>query len=146
MLILPISASPCVARRFSSHRGAAGGNAQRGKEDESQRRRGLHPRGGAPLPRPAGPHIGPPGLCREDDRGGRRRRHAGISRRDDEELGPDERGGNKHVERDARGHEAEGVTARDTIFALSSGSPPAAVALVRISGPAADDALLSLTR
>jgi tRNA modification GTPase len=32
----------------------------------------------------------------------------------------------------------------DTIFALSSGSPPAAVALVRISGPAADQALEAL--
>ena len=32
----------------------------------------------------------------------------------------------------------------DTIFALSSGSPPAAVALVRISGPRADSALESL--
>ncbi|MDB5720172.1 MAG: mnmE [Alphaproteobacteria bacterium] len=33
----------------------------------------------------------------------------------------------------------------DTIYALSSGSPPAAIAVVRISGPAADRALLSLT-
>jgi tRNA modification GTPase len=33
------------------------------------------------------------------------------------------------------------VSARDTIFALSSGSPPAAIAIVRISGPAADRAL-----
>jgi tRNA modification GTPase len=49
------------------------------------------------------------------------------------------------VERDARGDEAEGVTG-DTIFALSSGSPPAAIALVRISGPAADDALSRLAR
>ena len=32
----------------------------------------------------------------------------------------------------------------DTIFALSSGSPPAAVALVRISGPGADSALHAL--
>ena len=32
----------------------------------------------------------------------------------------------------------------DTIYALSSGSPPAAIAIIRISGPAADDALLSL--
>jgi tRNA modification GTPase len=38
------------------------------------------------------------------------------------------------------------VSARDTIFALSSGSPPAAIAIVRISGPAADDALLDLAR
>src|SRR3954468_24139815 len=33
----------------------------------------------------------------------------------------------------------------DTIFALSSGSPPAAVAVVRISGPRADAALEALT-
>ncbi|HEY5720773.1 MAG TPA: tRNA uridine-5-carboxymethylaminomethyl(34) synthesis GTPase MnmE [Allosphingosinicella sp.] len=33
------------------------------------------------------------------------------------------------------------MSARDTIFALSSGSPPAAVAIVRISGPEADAAL-----
>ena len=33
----------------------------------------------------------------------------------------------------------------DTIFALSSGSPPAAIALLRISGPQADAALMSLT-
>ncbi|HEX8527883.1 MAG TPA: tRNA uridine-5-carboxymethylaminomethyl(34) synthesis GTPase MnmE, partial [Allosphingosinicella sp.] len=31
--------------------------------------------------------------------------------------------------------------ARDTVYALSSGSPPAAIAIVRISGPAADRAL-----
>jgi tRNA modification GTPase len=42
--------------------------------------------------------------------------------------------------------EAPGVgeLVNDTIFALSSGSPPAAVALVRISGPRADWALQSL--
>src|SRR5690554_14949 len=33
----------------------------------------------------------------------------------------------------------------DTIFALSSGAPPAGIAVVRISGPAAGDALVSLT-
>lgn len=33
----------------------------------------------------------------------------------------------------------------DTIFALSSGAPPAAIAVVRISGPAASDALKHLT-
>jgi len=33
----------------------------------------------------------------------------------------------------------------DTIFALSSGSPPAAIAIVRISGPAAGEALVRLT-
>lgn len=32
----------------------------------------------------------------------------------------------------------------DTIYALSSGSPPAAIAVIRISGPAADDALFAL--
>ncbi len=34
----------------------------------------------------------------------------------------------------------------DTIYALSSGSPPAAIAVVRISGPGADRALRALTR
>ncbi len=34
---------------------------------------------------------------------------------------------------------------RDTIFALSSGRPPAAIAVVRISGPRAGDALKALT-
>src|SRR2546421_5225164 len=33
----------------------------------------------------------------------------------------------------------------DTIFALSSGRPPAAIAVVRISGPRARDALQALT-
>jgi tRNA modification GTPase len=33
---------------------------------------------------------------------------------------------------------------RDTIFALSSGRPPAAIAVVRVSGPRAGDAILSL--
>ena len=33
---------------------------------------------------------------------------------------------------------------RDTIYALSSGSPPAAIAIVRISGPRADEAVSSL--
>ena len=37
--------------------------------------------------------------------------------------------------------QSPGNTMDDTIFALSSGSPPAAIALVRISGPAAADAL-----
>lgn len=36
------------------------------------------------------------------------------------------------------------MSAADTIFALSSGSPPAAVAIVRISGPRADAALQQL--
>lgn len=34
--------------------------------------------------------------------------------------------------------------ARDTIYALSSGSPPAAIALIRLSGPRAADALVAL--
>jgi tRNA modification GTPase len=34
--------------------------------------------------------------------------------------------------------------AHDTIYALSSGSPPAAIALIRLSGPRAADALLAL--
>lgn len=43
------------------------------------------------------------------------------------------------------GREAQDpASARDTIFALSSGAPPAAVAVVRISGPRADDALAAL--
>src|SRR6266853_2573064 len=33
---------------------------------------------------------------------------------------------------------------RDTIFALSSGRPPAAIAVVRVSGPAARDAIMAL--
>ena len=35
--------------------------------------------------------------------------------------------------------------ARETIYALSSGRPPAAIAVVRISGPRAGDALKTLT-
>src|ERR1044071_5478799 len=35
-------------------------------------------------------------------------------------------------------------SARDTIFALSSGRPPAAIAVVRLSGPRAGDALKAL--
>ena len=34
----------------------------------------------------------------------------------------------------------------DTIFALSSGAPPAAIAIMRISGPSAFDILQDLTR
>ena len=37
------------------------------------------------------------------------------------------------------------MPARDTIYALSSGRPPAAIAVVRISGPRAGDALKALT-
>src|SRR6266481_883542 len=33
---------------------------------------------------------------------------------------------------------------RDTIFALSSGRPPAAIAVVRVSGPQASDAIMAL--
>ncbi|HEX7871479.1 MAG TPA: tRNA uridine-5-carboxymethylaminomethyl(34) synthesis GTPase MnmE [Sphingobium sp.] len=35
--------------------------------------------------------------------------------------------------------------ARDTIFALSSGSPPAAIAIIRLSGPGAEDAVRALS-
>jgi len=38
----------------------------------------------------------------------------------------------------------KGGDGRETIYALSSGNPPAAIAVVRISGPAADDALKAL--
>lgn len=53
------------------------------------------------------------------------------------------------MEADARpdGRQGRALTdapPRDTIFALSSGAPPAAVALVRISGPGADAALAAL--
>ena len=37
------------------------------------------------------------------------------------------------------------MTADDTIFALSSGQPPAAIAILRISGPGAVNALTGLT-
>src|SRR5260221_6606733 len=36
------------------------------------------------------------------------------------------------------------LPSRDTIFALSSGRPPAAIAVVRLSGPRAGDALKAL--
>ena len=45
---------------------------------------------------------------------------------------------------DARGDE-RGEKVTDTIYALSSGAPPAAIAVVRISGPRADSALEALT-
>jgi tRNA modification GTPase len=48
------------------------------------------------------------------------------------------------VEADARPDGREGPALSDTIYALSSGAPPAAVALVRISGPKADAALAAL--
>jgi tRNA modification GTPase len=49
------------------------------------------------------------------------------------------------VEADAR-PDGEGAALSDTIFALSSGAPPAGVALIRISGPRAAEALVALAR
>ena len=49
------------------------------------------------------------------------------------------------MEADAR-PDGEGAALRDTIFALSSGAPPAGVAIVRISGPKAGEALAALAR
>src|SRR3954467_8185553 len=75
----------------------------------------------------------------------RRRRRA--FRRDvghhDGSLGSDERRRPGAVEADAgaNGREEE---LNDTIYALSSGAPPAAIAIVRISGPKADAALEQL--
>ena len=48
------------------------------------------------------------------------------------------------MEADARPDGREGDALTDTIYALSSGAPPAAIALVRISGPKADLALAAL--
>ncbi len=45
---------------------------------------------------------------------------------------------------DAGERRREVVELTDTIYALSSGAPPAAIAVVRISGPRADDALAAL--
>ena len=45
---------------------------------------------------------------------------------------------------DVRSDERKEAELTDTIFALSSGAPPAAIAVVRISGPAAGDALAAL--
>lgn len=45
---------------------------------------------------------------------------------------------------DGRADERKVAKLNDTIYALSSGQPPAAIALVRISGPAADSALQAL--
>lgn len=45
----------------------------------------------------------------------------------------------------AAGNKAGGAATPDTIFALSSGAPPAGVAVVRISGPLAGDAIDRLT-
>jgi tRNA modification GTPase len=49
------------------------------------------------------------------------------------------------VEADAR-PDGEGAALNDTIYALSSGAPPAGVAIIRISGPRAADALVALAR
>lgn len=49
------------------------------------------------------------------------------------------------MEADAR-PDGEGAALRDTIYALSSGAPPAGVAIIRISGPRAADALVALAR
>ncbi len=49
------------------------------------------------------------------------------------------------MEADAR-PDGEGAALRDTIYALSSGAPPAGVAIIRISGPRAADALIALAR
>lgn len=48
------------------------------------------------------------------------------------------------MEADAGADGRKGAALTDTIFALSSGAPPAAVALIRISGPGADAALAAL--
>jgi tRNA modification GTPase len=50
------------------------------------------------------------------------------------------------VAADARADDEAALTTNDTIFALSSGAPPAAVGVVRISGPKADVALQRLAR
>ena len=42
--------------------------------------------------------------------------------------------------------DGEGASLNDTIYALSSGAPPAGVAIIRISGPRAADALVALAR
>ena len=49
------------------------------------------------------------------------------------------------MEADAR-PDGEGAALSDTIYALSSGAPPAGVAIIRISGPRAADALVALAR
>jgi tRNA modification GTPase len=49
------------------------------------------------------------------------------------------------VEADAR-PDGEGAALNDTIYALSSGAPPAGVAIIRISGPEAAAALVALAR
>src|ERR1044072_4070099 len=110
---------------------------------EGQCRRRLHPRRGAAVSRPAGSEPGSSGLCRKNAEGGHRRADSGDVRRHDQGLGADERSGHGDVEADARsdGREEE---LTDTIFALSSGAPPAAIAVVRISGPRAGAALEAL--
>lgn len=49
------------------------------------------------------------------------------------------------MEADAR-PDGEGAALSDTIYALSSGAPPAGVAIIRISGPRAAEALAALAR
>lgn len=49
------------------------------------------------------------------------------------------------MEADA-GPDGEGTALSDTIYALSSGAPPAGVAIIRISGPQAGEALVALAR
>src|SRR5688572_31537065 len=57
------------------------------------------------IPRTSRSEPRPRRLCREDDEGDERGRHARGGKRADEELGPDERGRNGHVEGDARGED-----------------------------------------
>src|SRR3546814_7697336 len=107
---------------------------------ESHGRCRLHARGGPPVPRVAGPDAGPCRLCREDAEDDGRRNHAGCHGGDDEGVGADERGGAGPVEAGGRPDEREDVTAPagSTIYALSSGNPTAAIAIVRVSGSRAD--------
>ncbi|MGE3150956.1 MAG: tRNA uridine-5-carboxymethylaminomethyl(34) synthesis GTPase MnmE, partial [Pseudorhodoplanes sp.] len=61
-----------------------------------------------------------------------------------EGVGSDERGRDGDVAADARPDERDAEVLTDTIFALSSGAPPAGIAVVRISGPGAAAALACL--
>ena len=56
---------------------------------------------------------------------------------DDEELGADGRSADGLLATDVRRRRPTAERPMDTIFAVSSGAPPAAIAVVRISGPAA---------
>src|SRR5690606_4153607 len=74
---------------------------------------------------------------------------AGADGTDRPEGVPELHGRGPQAGRSARrcGRQAGRVTLdapMDTIFALSSGSPPAGIAVIRVSGPAAGDALLAL--